>query len=378
MNRKWMQASLVCSVVALAGVTSADTSMSPDEYVKREKDAVATYSEANQVSQRYGRYERTRSDLLSPSGLSLRVENWEKASQDWIASWTKVLALADVGQDFSYQEFERVLGQTLSELQGRLAVLEKDGRSIKAEGERLLARIPPNADTYTKLGAYRTVLDLLKQREKELFDSVQTISGIPQAKITKLREIDTVSRQAVLGRLRASLLRVAGHPVEQTVSSLRTFLAAEQIAEPVLIQVTNAEQEMSRYVLNLQVYHAEEASQKSKALCEDGLKTLGQISAPAQYVAGAKTRAKTLCAAIAKQYSELVSYGVPKNDLVREYIEVERAALPTLCKGANAPVQCEKLAVIAALQTQDYAKMNDDKLKFVEYGWAELMGQAKR
>jgi hypothetical protein len=78
-------------------------------------------------------------------------------------------------------------------------------------------------------------------------------------------------------------------------------------------------------------------------------------------------------------YQSLTTIGVGNADLVAAYIENDKPALTPVCRNAaNPPVNCEKLATIAALEATDYAGMDDAHLKFVEYGWSDNLDAARR
>jgi hypothetical protein len=47
-------------------------------------------------------------------------------------------------------------------------------------------------------------------------------------------------------------------------------------------------------------------------------------------------------------------------------------------KATNPPLECEKLATVAALEAADYADLDDAHLKFVEYGWSDNLDAARR
>jgi len=96
-------------------------------------------------------------------------------------------------------------------------------------------------------------------------------------------------------------------------------------------------------------------------------------------VAAARARLDQLCTAMENHYQALVTLGVSNADLVAAYIENDKPALRTVCQTAAVPpVNCEKLATVAALEPEDYAGMNDAYLKFVEYGWSDNLAAAKR
>ena len=42
------------------------------------------------------------------------------------------------------------------------------------------------------------------------------------------------------------------------------------------------------------------------------------------------------------------------------------------------PVNCERLATLAALEPSDFQSMDANYLRFVEYGWAENLDAARR
>ncbi|OJH36467.1 hypothetical protein BON30_32395 [Cystobacter ferrugineus] len=350
-----------------------------DDLAVREDKALRAYAAATDQSQRHGRYRQARALLLTQEGnITTRVEAWEKATQQWVLGWYKVMALADLQKDIPYTQFEAELQQLLRVQHDGLLQLSNDAKSVKASADMALELLGPAnpGTTPAEIGEYASVLQALTQRENELRTAITQLSAIPTSRMARLETLAQTSRQIILTRVRVALLKNARYPLEQTLASVQALLTAEQVVDPVLAALTRAENDMNRFALNLQVYHVEEALAQGRTLCTSSQAKLAALTSPAAYVAQARSRATQLCSALEAHASGLLSYGIPKADLVYESIAVEKASLRTICKSAQPPVACEKLAILAALTLPDLQSMNDAKLRFVEYGWSELFKAA--
>ncbi|MFY0582279.1 hypothetical protein ACN28S_55585 [Cystobacter fuscus] len=350
-----------------------------DDLAVREEKALRAYNAATDQSQRHGRYRQARALLLTqPGNLTARVEAWEKATQQWVLGWYKVMALADLQKDIPYTQFEAELQQMLRTQHEGLAQLSHDAKGVKASADVALELLGPAnpGTTPAELGEYVSVIQALTQRENELRTAITQLSAIPTSRMARLETLAQTSRQVILARVRVALLKNARYPLEQTLASVQALLTAEQVVDPVISALTRAENDMNRFALNLQIFHVEESLAQARTLCSSSQAKLAAITSPAAYVAQARSRATQLCSAIEAHASGLISYGIPKADLVYEYITVEKASVRTICKGAQPPVACEKLAILAALTPADLQSMNDAKLRFVEYGWSELFKAA--
>jgi len=375
--RRWMMCLLLTGSLAAPGVAAAANG---DDFAVREERALRAYSSAINQSQRHGRYRQARALFLTQSGnISARVEAWEKASQQWVLGWYKVMALSDLQKNISYAQFEAELQQLLRDQHDGLLRLSNDAKAVKAAADGALELLGPanTAAVPPELSQYASVVQALTQRENELRTAITQTSQIPTSRMARHETVAQTSRQVVLARVRVALLKNGRYPLEQTLASVQALLAAEQVVDPVLAALTLAENDMNRFALNLQVFHVEEALTQSRTLCASSKATLAPLTTPAAYVAQAKARATQLCSAIEAHASGLLSYGIPKADLVYEYITVEKASLTAICKTARAPVACEKLAVLASLTLPDLKALSDTKLRFVEFGWSEQFKAAK-
>ncbi|WP_257452579.1 hypothetical protein [Archangium lipolyticum] len=348
---------------------------------EREAKAVRAYTAANAASQRHGHYRQARDLFLSGErSISARTEAWEQSAQEWVVGWFKVMALADLQKDIPYAEFEAELQGLLREQSDGLLQLTNEAKAVKASADMALDLLgPANTEPVPpELSEYATVLQSLSQRENELRLALSQVGQIATSRLPRLETIANDSRLGVLARVRIALLERARYPLEQTLASVQALLTAEKVVDPILAKLTQAENDMNRYALNLQIFHVEESLTQARALCMSSQATLATLTSPASYVAAAKARATQLCTAIEGHATGLLSYGIPKADLVYEFINVEKASLGAICKIANPPVACEKLALLAALKLTDLQAMSDAKLRFVEYGWTEQFEAAQR
>ncbi|WP_434390082.1 hypothetical protein [Melittangium boletus] len=368
--RRWM----VCLLLGSLATPGLAAAAAGDDFAQREERAVRAYSSAVDQSQRHGRYRQARALFLSqPGNVSARVEAWEKATQQWTLGWYKVMALADLQKNISYAQFESELQQLLRTQSDGLLQLSHDAKAVKAAADTALDLLGPvnTASVPPELGQYASVVQALTQRENELRTAITQVAQIPPSRMARLEALAQTSREVVLTKVRIALLKNGRYPLEQTLAAVQALLNAEKVVNPVLAALTRAENDMNRFALNLQVFHVEESLTQSRALCASSQATLAPLTTPAAYVAQARSRATQLCSAIESHASNLLSYGIPKADLVYESIAVEKASLTGLCKTTQAPVACEKLAVLAALTLTDLKAMSDTKLRFVEYGWSE-------
>jgi len=373
---------LTVAVVFLGGATLA-----ADDPAVREKTAIDRLQSANSMSLRDGVYRQVRDALITGSGsIKVKVEAWEAATQQWVAGWTGVLALADLRDDIPYASFETALTTQLDSQSTRLAALLDQAARLKTQGTQalaLLGAVPgPPGSSYPQVESYYPVIDGpggMRARETEIAAALNAMALMPDAKTAVIRDIDTRARVAIVARLRAALLARGRYPLEQTITAVQQVLDVEKVVDPVVAQAARLENDLDRYALNFQIFHLLDGIVVGRQHCATGRAALTGVTGAARYVTAARARLEQLCTAMENHYQSLTTLGVGNADLVAFYIENDKPALTALCTNATAPaVSCEKLATVAALQPADYAGMDDAHLKFVEYGWSDNLDAAKR
>jgi hypothetical protein len=350
----------------------------------REKNAIDAMQSANAMSVRDGKYVQVRDLLLKGNGsIKAKTEAWETGTQQWMAGWMGILGLMDLKDDVPYSQFESTLTDLLNKQATQIVTLTTTAAAVQKQGTEalaLLGNVPgPASNTYPNVDNYKQVIDGLGTREVDLKSAITDISAMPNGKIATLRDVDTRSRIAIIARLRAALLAKGKYPLEQTIKAVQELLDAEKVVDPLLAQAGKTENDLDRYALNFQIFHLLDAILVGRQECTDGRTALAGISGATKYVAAGKARLEQLCTAMENHYQSLLSLGAKNSDLVAQYINTDKAALATVCQsGANPPVNCERLATVAALADTDYQSMDDAHLKFVEYAWSDNIEAAKR
>lgn len=374
-KQKWVPVAVVAATLAIPA-----TSRAADSPAQREQGGVARLSAANALSARHGRYMQARAIALEGDGsVRGRAAAWVAASQTYVDGWTQVLALTDLRESITYASFEAELTQRLNAQTVALVNLTDEGARIDrlSTSALTLMATPETIPAFAESASYKPMLDALVAREGELRMMLSDVGQLASAKATRIGEIDSTSRRAVLGRLKAALLASGRYPLDQTLAQVGALLTAEKAVDPVLARLEKAFTKMNEYNANLAIFHGEAAFPESKKDCADARQTLSAIEGPTKFVADAKLRAEQLCTGIESLHTSLTGdASITKAELVAEYLRTEKTRLPSVCKRDVASPPCEKLALLAALTGADLAKMDDARLRFVELGWSEAMDRA--
>ncbi|WP_437659791.1 hypothetical protein [Sorangium sp. So ce1182] len=367
---------LVLAMLAIPAIAQAS-----DTLRERESRAIRAYTGADRVARSDGYYAQARDAFLTGTGsISALTSAWNKDALAWMTGWFKAFAIVDLNENIPYTDLESNLNLAMSEQETSLWKLKDRARAIQdaaTEARRLLdlATVPQDI---AELAAYTDVLTGLAKREAELRQAITDVAQIPMTKLPQLEDVRSKSHGIIMGRLRAALIAQARYPLDETLAAVQAYLDAEAVVEPVVARVTAAENEMNAYTLNLQIYHADDALATSRATCNDGKNALSSVHGPAAYLNAAKQRVNQLCSAIEDHYNALASAGLPRSDIVFQYVNTAKAGIRTVCGGATPPVSCERLAVLAGLGTGDLRQMDDPHLRFIEFGFSQAMDAAKR
>jgi len=378
-TRRRARWALTAAVLLCGGATLA-----ADDPAAREKTAIDAMQSANAMSVRDGVYRQARDALLAGSGsITTKLEAWENGTQQWITGWTAVLALADLRDDIPYAAFESALTTQLGNLATELTTLTQLAAQLKAQGTEALAglgSVPgPPATSYPGVTPYAQVIAAMGAHESDLSAALTGMSTMADARIATMQDIDTRSRVATVARLRAALLARGRYPLEQTIAAVQQVLDAEKIVDPLVVQAGKIENDLDRYALNFQIFHLLDTIVVGRQTCSAARTTLAGVTGATRYVTAARARLDQLCTAMENHYQSLTTLGVGNADLVAGYIENDKPALTAVCgNAAIPPVNCEKLATLAALEAADYAGMDDAHLRFVEYGWSDNLDAARR
>lgn len=372
-----------CALAAMVLFVGGAT-MAAGELPQREKTAIDAMQSANALSVRDGVYRQTRDSLLVGNGsIKATLEAWENGTQQWLAGWTGVLGLVDLRDDVPYATFEAALTTQLGNLATQLTALTKLAAQLKTLGTGALAglgSVPgPPVSSYPGVDAYGSVIDGMAAHETELSAALTGMTAMADARMATMQDLDTRSRVAVMARLRAALIAKGRYPLEQTMTAVQQMLDAEKVIDPMMVEVARMENDLDRYSLNLQMFHMVDSMAVGRDMCGTARTTMAGMTGATRYVTAARARLDQLCSAMENHYESLTTLGVSNADLVAAYIENEKPALTAMCRNATSPpIECEKLATMAALEAADYAGMDDAYLKFVEYGWSDNMDAAKR
>ncbi len=380
MLKKRLTQFALCGAALLFG----GVSMAADDLGVREKTAIDLMQSASALSIRDGAYLQARDALLTGTGsIKARLETWEAGMQQWMTGWNGILSLMELRDNIPYTSFEAALTTQLNLQATRLLDLTKQATQIKAQGADALAILgpvpKPAASSYPGAAPFATAIDSLGSREVELSAALTTMSTMADARSATLREVDTTSRIAIITRLRAALLARGRYPLDQTIQSVQQLLDAQRAVEPILAEATKLEQALDRQALNFQIIHARDTILVARQRCTAGQAAINVVTGASKYVTASRARLNQLCTAMENHHSSITGLGLPDADLVAAYIDTDKVALTSVCKtSARPPVNCERLATLAALDASDFQSMDANYLRFVEYGWAENLEAARR
>jgi hypothetical protein len=368
---------LVAIALASASLAHAD---SEAEMAAREAKASRALSQANEVSNRHGHYRQPRGTYLEGTGsLAKRAETWNQQALDWVNAWFRIYALVDLKDNQPYTQFEAALADAMKTQATTLTRLTNEGGALAREAVRLGG--PVGADVpaaYSELGSFVSVTDGLTRREGELKAAFQDVAAQIPARITDLTKIDQTSRVGVVARLKAALLAKKTYPLEQTLAAVQSLLTAESVVDPLLAELSRAEQEMTALSLSLRIFRAQDLNAETVDRCNRARTTLASLAGPAAYLASARRTADQLCASSAANYQSLQNLGGTKAQLVTAVVNRGKRGLPALCAKSGAPAECEKLAIIAAIPAAKLAASSEAELKFIELEWASLLERANQ
>jgi hypothetical protein len=379
MRRKSIIRLSLTGAILLVGAIS----LAAEDPSARETDAIDMMQSANQVSVRDGQYLQARDMLLTGTGsIKAKLETWEAGMQQWMTGWSTILQLMQLQNNIPFSTLEATLTTQLNNQATKLDELIRGAATLKKQGTdalALLGALPkPASSTYHNVAAYTPVIDGLGARETDLGTALTSMSSLADSKMTAMRQIDTDTRVAVVGRLRASLLRTGRYPLEASLKAVQELLDAQKVVEPLIAQARKIENDLDKNALNLQIFHATDGIVGARAKCTEINTALNGVVGATKYVNAARSRINTLCAASESHLQSLTGLGMTNAQLVAASVESVRGALFTVCKGAARPaVQCDKLANLAALQPADFTAMDEDHLRFVEYGWGDNFEAAK-
>ena len=376
MNIKRITTSLA---LAFATIGVPATTYASDDPAKVESDSVARLSAATVVSNRHGRYLQARA-IAEEGGGSVRgrTTTWLGDMQAYIEGWTMALALADLRTNVPYAAFEGELTRTLQQQSQKLAGLSDEAGRIGALAEAALTLIdkPAAIPAYAEAGQFQSTVDTLEAREGELRTMLQEVGQVASSKTAKLGDVDTLSRKAVVGRLKVALLANGRYPLDETLTQVNGLLLAEKAIDPTIARLTTTFTKMNEYNANLAFFHAEQAIAPARADCASARAAMNGLPA-STFVNDAKARVGQLCDGIESLYTSTTGdASITHAGYVGEYLRTGKTKLPSACPSTVSSPACEKLSIFASLLPADLAKMDDAHLRFIELGFSDALTRA--
>jgi len=216
------------------------------------------------------------------------------------------------------------------------------------------------------------VIDGLVARETDLGAALTSMSNLADSKMTAMRQIDTdtAGRRSSPRLARIAACEPGRYPLEATVKAVQELLDAQKVVEPMLADARKISREIS--IATRWPFRSSTRPTTSSPRVRNAQRSIRRSttwSAPRRTSTGRRA-ASTRCARTRRRTSSrLTGLGKSNAQLVAESVSSVLGALFTICRDATRPaVQCDKLANLAALQPADFSTMDDEHLRFAEYG----------
>lgn len=368
---------LTCLLISGSARGSSDARLE-----KRTQKAVALSNAVTSVETGFGEFTGARSNFIrSKDGVAERVLDWQRRSLDWIEGWFEVFAWADLDDPVGFAAFEERLDDMVSKQHAELENLGFEGARLEKElvetGALFRKRaLPGNSKA---LQTYIGVFDAFQQIQQKCQADVGSLSGLLSDRIVALKEVSRVSHKVILGHLESAILEKHQYPLEESIQRIDALLKDRDLVDPIVNKLSSSEAKASELGLNLHVFELEQLAKTANVDCERARQELAKAGDERSQIRRARERVGVLCASIQEQYRFLKNLDMEDFELVHELLNVEKEELEELCVNSESPAQeCEKLAVLAALEAEDLEKMSSEELRFVEVEWTSNLRAAKQ
>lgn len=349
---------------------------------ERTRTAVALSNAVTSVERDFGEFTAARSNFTrSKDGVAERVLDWQRRSLDWIEGWFEVFAWADLDDPIGFAAFEERLDDMVSKQHAELEGLSFEGdrleKELVATGKLFRKRALPGKSN--ALQTYIGVFDAFQKIQQKAKADVESLSGLILDRIVALKEVSRVSHKVILGHLERALLEKHQFPLEESIQRIDALLKDKDLVDPILNKLSSSEAKASELGLNLHVFELEQLAKTAKVDCQRAKQELAKGGNERSLIQQAKERVSVLCASIQEQHAFLQSLGMEDFELIYELLNVEKYELEEICVNSESPAQeCEKLAVLAAFEVDDFQKMSNEELRFVESEWTANLRAAKK
>lgn len=368
---------LLCASLPVTKVQAKDSKEISEKITK----AVELSNAVTEVERRFGRHAEARKQYVGQvNNLVSRVKSWQEATLDWTTDWFEVFAWADLDEPVDFSEFERTLNDLVAKQHLKFDELAQNSNHLRerlAQVRELLdhGKFPGKK---TALRSYRPVYDAFEDLEKDLVKKLSFVSTTLDSRLDEIGRVNGISTRVVLGHLKKALIEKKSYPTRESLNRVKSLLSERERVDPIVAKVLRAEAAASKAALHLHLFGLERIAKDSRALCAKGKKQLEDLEGAGSQTIDATQRLTALCDSIEQHYDSLTSIGFAPADLVYEMINVEKSELDSLCVNSESPAQeCDKLAVVAALDRQAIENMDRDELEFVETEWTKNLKQAR-
>ncbi|NRA64008.1 MAG: hypothetical protein HRU19_05960 [Pseudobacteriovorax sp.] len=354
-----------------SAVTGWSQQLTEDELERRERTAANKVSEANSLDRSYGYYQKVRDEhFYGPTGIQTLSEKFFEDSQRWINGWSSLLAAIDLGNETLDQVYTKVQikmdGQAYLLLQLNLESLEISKKSETAL--RVLARGSTIRDG--QLDEYADIVKIAIANSKALEEALKSVSRKAESKIADMERANDLAYQAVLGKMKAELIRVGQYPLEESLSRFRDLKMVEEASSSYRSEIYAKTFLLHGYTLDFAYYQAKQTWKDIRVVCHVAKDSLANLDSP--YAEVVRLSIIAQCGSADNLWNSMNTMGLTPAEMVQEYAFLMAPALQQNCKSRTPKLDCERFAVLKAVSANALSAMAEDRLEFYERQWAEL------
>lgn len=347
---------------------------SEEELTRREKKAATTISMANSLDRSYGYYQNVRNNYFyGNSGLQAKSTSFFKSSKSWIDAWSSILAVIDLNSSTLSQVYTKVEAK-MEEQGNQLYVLRNDAVNILKKSKKALSILKKgNTLKEDMLPQYSETVGLAISNIKTLKESIEGISSLAYSRLDEMENANSISYQAALSKLKLELIRTGKYPVEESLERFSKLLEVERVSAPLRSSIFNKVDELNRYVLDFAYFHAQSIWGEIKDECSQANDLLSGFSS--SFAEATKKNITRLCKSAEQHWHSLRESGLSTGEMVYEYAFLVSPDLEDNCKTRSPAIDCEKFAVLRSISLEQLKAMPEDRLKFYEKQWSELISK---
>ncbi len=361
------------------GIYATDGIPTNEELDKREQAAVELTSEVTKLSETYGRLIVVRDNyLFGQNGIQEKYKTCLTKMSDWLQEWTLIFSTYDLKDQVDMNTVQVQIQNMLTRQISSAEDIKIDCQKISQEvdlAKSFLLKIED--EKYSRISAELGITDKVSQLKSKIFAELENYKVTPVTKVKRVDYIVRLSKKAIKAKLKNEIMNKIRVPLEKSIAELNNIIAVSNVIDPILIKVSNAENQMNNYVLNMRYFAATKLMPEIQKSCQEAFQVIEKNTYPKRYFNQYFSRIQTLCKASDSHVEDLKNLKMQPYEFVYHYAKLVSANIKIDCKAIENSITCNKISYLNSVVSEKYKEIPLETLNYIENEWAQIYDKYK-